>query len=390
LWQEVPLCRAVNEDGALYEPRRQPLKDSDMKILTFYVLGTFTKILTFVFPVFIGLYLIVELVERIDDFLQFQASIGTIMLYLLFRIPIVGVQVGPLAILLSVALSVALLQRSREIIALLAAGTSPWHIIHPFLIGALIMSAVGLGAEEFILPRAHRALMDLQDDQRRSPPQEALMQQGELWFRASEATFVHIELLDPAAERIHGLTIYRKDAAGELLEQVHAREARWLLGRWVLLDGTVSRFQGKLTTHIDHFTRLEMPIGMEPEALRSMFTPPSHMSLSELQSYMRRLRDRGVDMTTYARDFQTKLTTPFMGVVMTVIGLAAMWGTHDTRRISFGFVSTLCGAAAYWLTMMAGTALSGTQQLSLLLGIWLPHLIALGLSSVIFWRKSFV
>ena len=365
------------------------LKTVIMKILTLYVLGTFAKILAFVFPVFIGLYLVVELVERIDEFLQYQASIGTIMLYLLFRTPVVAVQVGPLAILLSVALSVALLQRSREIIAFLAAGTSPWHIIYPFLIGALFMSALGLGAEEFILPRAHRALMDLQDDQRRSPLQEALMQQGELWFRASEATFVHIELLDPAAERIHALTIYRQDAAGELIEQVHAREARWLLGRWVLLDGTVSHFQGKLTTHIEHFARLEMPIGMEPEALRSMFTPPSHMSLSELHSYMRRLRDRGVDMTTYARDFQTKLATPFMGVVMTVIGLAAMWGTHDTRRISFGFVSTLCGAAAYWLTMMAGTALSGAQQLSLLLGIWLPHLIALGLSSVIFWRKSF-
>jgi lipopolysaccharide export system permease protein len=301
----------------------------------------------------------------------------------------VGIQIGPLAVLLSVALSVAVLQRSREILAFLAAGTSPWHIIQPFLLGALIMSAVGLGAEEFILPRAHRALMDLQGNQRRSSPQEVLMQQGELWFRASKATFVHIELLDPAADRIHGLTIYRKDTAGELVEQVHAREARWLFGRWILLDGTISRFEGKLTTHIEHFTRLEMPIGMEPEALRSMFTPPSHMSLSELQSYMRRLRDRGVDMTTYARDFQTKLATPVMGIVMAVIGLAAMWGTHDTRRISFGFVGSLCGAAVYWAMMMAGTALSSAQQLSLLLGIWLPHLVALGLSSFVFWRKAF-
>jgi lipopolysaccharide export LptBFGC system permease protein LptF len=155
------------------------------------------------------------------------------------------------------------------------------------------------------------------------------------------------------------------------------------------LNGTISRFQGKLTTHIEHFTRLEMPIGMEPEALRSVFTPPSHMSLSELQAYIRRLRDRGVDMTTYARDFQTKLATPLMGVVMAVIGLAAMWGTHDRRRISLGFVGSLCGAAAYWAMLMAGTALSGAQHLSLLLGIWLPHLIALGLSSFVFWRKNF-
>jgi lipopolysaccharide export system permease protein len=360
-----------------------------MRILTVYVLGTFAKILAAILPVFIGLYLVVEFVERIDDFLQYRASMGTITRYFLLRIPVVGVRVGPLAILLAVAVSVALLQRSREIVALLAAGTSPWLIIHPFLIGALVIAGVNLMAEELILPGAHRALMDLVEDQQRSPPQGALIQQGEIWFRASEATFVHIELLDPTAERIHGLTIYRKDASGELIEQVHAREALWLAGRWTLLDGTINRFHGNLTTHLENFTRLDIPIGMEPEALRSMFTPPSQMSLSELQSYTRKLRDRGVDMTTYARDFHTKLATPLMGVVMAVIGLAAMWGIHDTRKISIGFVVTLCGAAAYWLMMMAGTALSGTQQLPLLLGVWLPHLVVLCLSGFIFWRKSF-
>jgi lipopolysaccharide export system permease protein len=290
-----------------------PPRDRDMHILTSYVLGTFLKILAFVLPVSVGLYLVVEFVERIDDFLRIQANSRTITLYVLFRIPIVGIQIGPLATLLSVALSIAVLQRSREILAFLTAGCSPWRIMQPFLIGALIISAVSLGAEEFVLPRAHRALMHLPNRQPSASPQEVLMQHGELWYRASEATFVHIELLDPVAERIHGLTIYRRDGAGELVEQVHAREARWLFGRWILLDGTISRFEGALPTDIEHFPRLEMPIGMEPEALRSIFTPPSHMSLSELQSYMRRLRDRGVDMTTYARDFQTKLATPVTG-----------------------------------------------------------------------------
>jgi lipopolysaccharide export system permease protein len=363
-------------------------KITSMKIMTTYILTTLTKILAFTLPVFIVLYIVVEFVERIDDFVQSQAQISTIMFYFLLRIPVVGVQVGPLAVLLSVALTVALLQRSREVIAFLTTGTSPWRIIHPFLVGALAMAGMSLLTEELILPGAHRALIGLQEDQRRSPPPGTLIQQGEIWFRASEAAFVHIELLDPAAERLHGITIYRKDAAGELVEQVEAREAVWLAGRWTLVQGTISRFQGNLTTHVEDFARLEMPIGMEPEALRSLSTPPSQMSLSELQSYIRRLRDRGVDMTAYARDFQMKLATPLMALVMTVVGLAAMWGTHDTRKISLGFVCTLCGAAAYWSLVMAGTALSGTQQLPLLVGIWLPHFIVLGLSSFILWRRT--
>src|SRR5918999_6056136 len=229
-----------------------------MKIMTAYILTTLTKILAFTLPIFIILYIVVEFVERIDDFVQSQAHLGTIALYFLLRIPVVGVQVGPLALLLSVALTVALLQRSREVIAFLITGTSPWHLIHPFLLGALAMAGVSLLTEELILPGAHRALIGLQEDQRRSPPPGTLIQQGEIWFRAPEATFVHIELLDPAAERIHGLTIYRKDAAGELIEQVYAREAHWSFGRWTLLDGTISRFEGKLTTQVEPFMRLEM------------------------------------------------------------------------------------------------------------------------------------
>jgi lipopolysaccharide export system permease protein len=361
-----------------------------MKILPRYLLSTFGKILAIILPLFIVLYLVVEFVEGIDDFLRYQSTMSTVLLYFLLRVPVVGVEVSPLAVLLAVTLTVALLQRSREMIAMLAAGSSPWYIMHPFLVGSLVIAAISLGMEEWILPSAHRAMTDLQEDQRRPPPQGALIQQGEIWFRGPESTFIHIELLDPAAERLHGITIFRKDTNGDLIEQLQAREAVWLAGQWVFLQGTITQFQASLPARVENFARLERPIGMEPEALRSMFTPPSQMSLSDLQSYMRRLRDRGVDMTVYARDFQVKLANPLMGVVMAIVGLAAMWGTHDTRNISLGFVGTLCGAGTYWLLVMAGTALSGSQQLPLVFGIWLPHLIVLGLSAAIFWRKALI
>ena len=93
-------------------------------------------------------------------------------------------------------------------------------------------------------------------------------------------------------------------------------------------------------------------------------------------------------MTAYARDFQQKLTTPLMSVVMTVVGIAAIWGTREARGMSLGFASTLCGAAIYWLLTMAGTALSGSQQVPLFVGIWLPHLTILTLSASIFWYKT--
>src|SRR5918912_479291 len=80
-----------------------------MKLLSSYVLSTFVKILAFILPVFVALYLVVEFVERLDDFVEHQATMHTIMLYFFLRIPIVAVQIGSLGVLLSAVLTLALL-----------------------------------------------------------------------------------------------------------------------------------------------------------------------------------------------------------------------------------------------------------------------------------------
>jgi len=239
-----------------------------------------------------------------------------------------------------------------------------------------------------MLPAAHRGLVGLQERGTRPKPPSVLVQQGEIWYRTPDAALVHIEFVDPKTARIHGISIYRKSRSGELFELLEAREAIWMRDRWALLHGVITRFHANLVTNTEPFTQMDLAIGLEPDDLRSMFRPPSHMSLSEVRSYLRKLRGRGIDMLAYLIDLHTKLALPFMSVVMTVVGLAAMWGARSARSISLGFASTLCAGAAYWLVVAAGTALSRSQQLPLPLGLWLPHLVTLGLSTWIYWRKS--
>jgi lipopolysaccharide export LptBFGC system permease protein LptF len=78
-----------------------------------------------------------------------------------------------------------------------------------------------------------------------------------------------------------------------------------------------------------------------------------------------------------------------MPVVMTVIGLAAMWGARSARRISLGFAGIFCAGGGYWLLITAGIHLSRSQQLPVLLAIWLPHVVVLGLGSYLYWRKAY-
>jgi len=359
-----------------------------MKIITSYLMKTFGKVLALILPVFIMLYLVVEFVERLDDFVEGQTSLRTVVLYFVLRIPIVAVQVGSLAVLLSVTLAIALLERSREVIAFLAAGASPLRLGLPILLAACAIAATTFVAQEYVLPGAHRGVLLLQAPQGLSKPQTALVQQGEIWYRAPDAALVHLELIDPEGGRVHGITMYRRGRTGELIEQVEAREGIWEEGQWTLFDGTITRFGGNMVTQVETFPRRTLAIGLAPEDLRSMLRPPSYMSLSELRSYLRKLRHRGIDILAYMIDFQVRLTTPLMDVAMAMLGLAAMWGARNGRQLSLGFASTLCAGGGYWLLVTTGISLSRSHHLLFPVAIWLPHLIALSLSTYVFWRKA--
>jgi lipopolysaccharide export system permease protein len=361
-----------------------------MTIATSYLMKTFVKVLALVLPVFVTLYLVVEFVERLDDFLERQAPLRTVALYFAFRTPIVAVQVGSLGVLLSVTVTIALLERSREVIALLAAGASPLRIAFPFLLCAVIMAGVTLIAEEYILPGAHRAVLVLQAPQGSSKSETALVQQGEVWYRAPDAALVHLELVDPAAEHVHGLTMYRRSRSGEILEEVEASEAVWTNGRWTLLQGSITRFSHNLAEQTETFAQRSLAIGLDPEDLRSMLRPPSSMSISDLRAYLRKLRGRGVDVLAYMIDFQSKLATPLMHVTMALIALAAMWGARSARHVSLGIASTFGAGAWYWLLVTTSVSLGRSQQIALPLAIWLPHLAVLGLSAYLFWRTALV
>lgn len=123
-----------------------------MNLLNRYLLRQFAKYFFTVNFGFIALYLLIDFFEKFDNFSGAGKPMPLVLKYFLFSIPSVVDQLGPIFILLSGVITLGILNHSNELIALKAGGIPLRKIIRPLLMGSILITALFLGAAQYLLP----------------------------------------------------------------------------------------------------------------------------------------------------------------------------------------------------------------------------------------------
>ena len=93
-----------------------------MKVVSRYVLVEFLRIFGLCMVGFLLIYVLVDLLDRLQGFLKFHASVGEVCRYLFFKIPLIVTQLVPIATLASVLIALGTMARHNELTALRASG----------------------------------------------------------------------------------------------------------------------------------------------------------------------------------------------------------------------------------------------------------------------------
>ena len=91
-----------------------------------------------------GIYLLVDVFERLDHFFVAGVDGFLIIQYFLFKIPLIISQTLPVIFLLSLVVQLSILKRTKELLALQAGGLRPIKLILFFIIYALLWSLITL------------------------------------------------------------------------------------------------------------------------------------------------------------------------------------------------------------------------------------------------------
>ena len=350
-----------------------------MRILDRYLLREQLVTLAAGLLFFVAVYVIVDLFEKIDTYLDNRVPVQVVLAYYGVSAPAIVLQVLPMAMLLSCLLALGQLKRNNELTAMQSAGIGLGRIAAPLYVLALLVSGLVFLVNEVALPGINAERKRILNGEIRRQDVEGPRVRSNLAYLGSDGrTFlIRTYRID---ERAMEEVVIQEIRANTLVGRIDAKSASWVDGRWVFRRGYTRRFdpQGEKAAQ---FTELTIPgLKERPEDFAEAEEDPEALSFWNLQRYIDRLRQSGSRVQKYLVELHLKLAFPLTNFIVVLIGSAlSIRVKRGGLAIAFGlsvFISFL-----YYALIRTGQSLGHNGQLPAFLAAWAANLVfaAIGL-----------
>ena len=339
-----------------------------MKRLQRYLLKELLKVFAFALTAFVVIFLAVEALERMETVLHRGAPLWALGLYMTYKLPAYLVEAMPFALLVATMVSLGLMGRHRELLAVKVHGVGNYSILLPFVMAALVVAGmIFVGLEGVVPPLLARADR-LWSSKVKGEVKKAFFEAEKVWY-LGEGRVYNIRLV--RGKELRGFTILFLGDGMRLKRRVDAREAQYSGGRWMLRDVTMWEFDPKGMEE-RHLPRMEMALPETPEDFQRGMKDPEEMSYSELRRYVGKLRKEGYDPTRYVVDLYAKVAYPFASVILILVGVPlAMWTARRREGgIPLGIALSVAIGGLYWVAFAIGVAVGQGGLLPPWLSAW--------------------
>ncbi len=235
----------------------------------------------------ISLFIItLEVLSTMESIMQAAPGEGYMALvrYGALRLPGVLSVFFPMSLLLAVLLALVELGYRNEIVPIWAAGIAPQQLLLKLLPLGLALGVAYFMLADRVVPQTVRQLADWGVGEYAGKKLRT-GKGGVVWMRSGD-DILRVLPEDARATRLRDVIIFRRDKAGLLTEQIHAKKARRAGGRWLLEDVAIYRREPVPPTRLKALV-YNGELKLAAEGLRS--GDPEEMSLAELDYFVRNL-----------------------------------------------------------------------------------------------------
>jgi len=340
-----------------------------VRILTRYVLAEVSKTFVITLAAFVMIYVLVDFFERIDNFIEAGAKLSYMLVYILFKLPLVIDQMTPVAVLMSTIISLGLLARGNEIIALKASGVSPARVVLPVMGLCLFISLASFFNSETIVPYTNRRFNAIWKSQVQKKAPKLVHRYESMWYKGDD-TIYNIRLFDAATETLYGVVVTQFDRDFHTTQRIHARKALWKGGQWRFFEGTVKTRQPDGAFAVSTFSETSFSLPETPADFAAGVTPSDEMGFRDLKRYARKIEREGYNARTYWVDMHVKLAFPCISLIMGLVGTALALRKEKGRGAAAGIGIGFAVVALYLVIFQLAKTLGYTGILPPVAAAW--------------------
>jgi lipopolysaccharide export system permease protein len=349
-----------------------------MKLIDRYLLKDILHYFITFLMIFVVIMLVYEVFDARREFLASSTSLFNIVLFLIVGLPEQIAAVLPIIGLLGTMMAYGMLAKNREILAMIATGTSYRRLIVPALIFGAGFGIFAFWFNDDVAPACKAKSLYLEKVVIVGRSQAILTRRENLFLKGIGDKLYFLQEYIPGHAKMIEPTILElnRDGSG-LASRLHARQATRDSKNG---NGHVWAFEGAELWNFNHdgslasYKTFDAPYRLEMERDLDKFLgqakKPDDMNLAQLSEYVSLLENRGDENVA---PFQTwahrKRAYPFECLVIALLGAVAVIGLSAKHFARGAFIGLLLAIAYYPVETLLGV-LGEKGVIAPLLGGW--------------------
>ncbi len=356
-----------------------------MAILDRYIGNTWIRLLVLCLSGFVSIYLVIDLIENIPRFLRVGTAAGDILLYFILKFPEMISRTATFSVLMATVLTLGVLSRDSEIIALYSCGISLLRISLPMLFLGFVASILLLVNSEFVLPQTYVHTQQIYRTKIKGSGNSLAFKRNNIWFR-SKSMILQARLFEPEKQMLSGVVIWTVDDSMNPISRIDADTAVYRDGRWILNSAVLKRFSaaGQMSSPAQTMT---LDLNLKISDLQVLGSDADNMSIRALSEYAENLRRGGYQAYRYLTLMHSKIASPFASFIMVLLGIPFALRNSRSGGIAMGIGASIGIGFSYFVVnavllsfgrsgvLPSIVAAWGANLLFMLIGSWLAMTI---------------
>jgi lipopolysaccharide export system permease protein len=358
-----------------------------MKYLYIYIAKKFIS--TFIFSI-ISLsliFIVVDLFEHLDDFLDRNASLLIIGKYYIFYIPSILKILFPIATLLATLFSIGNLSNTNEITAMKSGGLSLYKLFIPLMILTLFITVIQLAFATHLSPMTNKYKTELEKSALGKSNDKVYLSQ--IYLRDNPHRIVLIR--DYNAQLHNGYNMQIFDFNQDLTNPRIAKSASAITFKWDStnkswqLNSVIQRLIQARKIKETRINDTNITFTFSNNDLARMSTKIEEMNINELYKFLEFRQKGGEDIQKELTEFYGIIAFPFANIVVLLFGIPfASIKKRGGMAVQIG--AALVVSFTYLIFTKIGQTIGFAVGMHPLLSAWIANIAFLIIGLIVLFK----
>ena len=340
---------------------------------------------------FLSIFLIVDLIENLDRFMDNKVPSRLVLEYYVYTIPYF-ISIGlPMAVLISTVFSLGSIVKRNEWTAMKASGISIYRVALPLMICGLILSGGSFILDNKLVAYGNEKRFEIDRDHVKRKSRHKLKNTLKNIFLQKNVS-THISLSKYYIKKASGHDLTLVDLGQSTIrERIDAKKINWDSdsSKWAISEYSIRQFDenGLEKNVIIGVTDTIIDLGFSPTEIQQQARKPDELDYYRLTERISELKDNGVDTVKWEVTRYIKVSFAFTNLIVILCGIPLVV-LKEKNSLSFGAGSSVFVIFGYYAFIKFGQSLGFKGVITPLLSAWIGNLVFIAAGILLFWRAK--